>query len=227
MERTSAARRWRHSLGVGERPDAFDRAAHEVAESRANLLAAPEEALDVLHPLEVRDGHAARVREDVGEHRDPPLGEDRVGVERRRPVRALGDQARSDVSALAPLTWFSVAARTRTSHGSTSSSAFVTCSASSKPERSRCSRRQPSTFARSSPAGSWMPPAMSETAVTRAAVRELVGGHGTHLAVALDDTRCVGDTPTESPDCLLDDHDDADAGRLGPGQSRRPTTACP
>src|SRR5215211_6090426 len=51
-------------LGLGERPDALERVAHEVVQTSAAFLPAPEEALDVLHPLEVGDGHASGVGED-------------------------------------------------------------------------------------------------------------------------------------------------------------------
>ena len=62
----------------------------------ADLVAAPEEPAEILHPFEVRDGDAAGVREDVGQDRDAPLGEDRVGLERGRAVRAFRDQPRLD-----------------------------------------------------------------------------------------------------------------------------------
>src|SRR3712207_7182816 len=59
----------------------------------------PEELLQVLHPLEVADHHAAGVAQDVGddEHLVPPLVQHRVRVRRRRAVRSLGqDAARSE-----------------------------------------------------------------------------------------------------------------------------------
>jgi hypothetical protein len=52
--------------------------------------------LQVLHPLEVQDGDAARVREDVREDRDASLEEDAIGGRRRGPVRALDDELRAD-----------------------------------------------------------------------------------------------------------------------------------
>src|SRR4051812_2287987 len=73
-------------------PDAVERVGHLVGEPAADLVAVPEEAAEVLHPFEVRDGDAARVREDVGQHQDAALGEDPVPVDRRRPVRALCDE---------------------------------------------------------------------------------------------------------------------------------------
>ena len=66
-----------------------------LGELRADLVARPEEPSEVLHPLEVRDGDAAGVREDVRQDRDPALGEDLVRLERGRAVRALGDQPRA------------------------------------------------------------------------------------------------------------------------------------
>ena len=53
----------------------------------------PEIAHPVLHPLEVADGDAAGVGEDVGDDEDPLVVEQRIGGRRRRPVRALGDDA--------------------------------------------------------------------------------------------------------------------------------------
>ena len=61
----------------------------------------PEERLQVLHPLEVGDGDAARVGEDVGHEEDAPLAKDRVGFGRRRSVRALDDELRLDVTRVA------------------------------------------------------------------------------------------------------------------------------
>ena len=60
--------------------------------------ASPEQATEVLHPLEVRDGDAAGVREDVRQHEDAALGEDRVRLDRGRAVGALRDESRMDAA---------------------------------------------------------------------------------------------------------------------------------
>ena len=76
--------------------DAVERVAHLVGELAPDLVAVPEQAPEILHPLEVRDRDAAGVREDVRHDGDAALAEDLVGLDRRRPVRALDDQRRLD-----------------------------------------------------------------------------------------------------------------------------------
>jgi hypothetical protein len=63
---------------------------------RVHLVLAPEVLLEALHPLEVRDDDAARVREHVGQDEDAPVLEDRVGRGRHGAVRALADHRRLD-----------------------------------------------------------------------------------------------------------------------------------
>src|SRR5579859_4270697 len=75
-----------HSLALGQIPDTVKCVAHLLGEPLADLLTAPEKPAEVLHPFEVRDGYAARVREDVREDDDPALGEDRIGLDGRRAV---------------------------------------------------------------------------------------------------------------------------------------------
>src|SRR6188768_2830292 len=82
----------RHAPLLGEIPDAVERVGELLRELRPDLVARPEEPPEVLHPLEVRDGDPARVREDVREDRDLTLAEDLVRLERGRAVRALHDQ---------------------------------------------------------------------------------------------------------------------------------------
>src|SRR5262249_34152116 len=67
-------------LGAREREHVAERALHEVDQTRVDLLLAPEELLEPLHPLEVGDRHAAGVGEDVGHDEDAALVEDRVGL---------------------------------------------------------------------------------------------------------------------------------------------------
>ena len=57
-------------------------------------LLAPEEAGAVLDPLEVRDGDAAGVGEDVRHDQDALLVQDLVGALRRRAVGAFDDDLR-------------------------------------------------------------------------------------------------------------------------------------
>src|SRR5215208_390804 len=68
-----------HPLLLVQRPDALECVAELVVQPGADLVAVPEQAPEVLHPLEVRDGYAARVREHVREYDDPAVGEDPVG----------------------------------------------------------------------------------------------------------------------------------------------------
>ena len=53
-------------------------------------------AVEVLDPLEVGHGHAARVAEDVGDDEDAVLAQQDVRLGRRRTVRDLGEDARPD-----------------------------------------------------------------------------------------------------------------------------------
>src|SRR6266508_1964301 len=55
----------RDVLGLRELPHAVERVPELVGEPGADLVARPEEPAQVLHPLEVRDRHAAGVREHV------------------------------------------------------------------------------------------------------------------------------------------------------------------
>ena len=58
---------------------------------------APEEALQVLHPLEVGDHHAARVAQHVGDDEDVrSLIQNGVGFGRGRAVGGLGEDAALD-----------------------------------------------------------------------------------------------------------------------------------
>src|SRR2546421_3535888 len=75
-------------------PHAVECIGHLVRELEANLLAVPEQATEILHPLEVGHGYTAGVREDVRDDGNATVGEDRVGLERRRAVRALDDELR-------------------------------------------------------------------------------------------------------------------------------------
>src|SRR5262249_45023281 len=76
----------RDLLVLGHGVDAVERVAHLVGEFAPDLVAVPEQAAEVLHPLEVRDSDAAGVREDVRHDGDAALAEDLVGLDRRRTV---------------------------------------------------------------------------------------------------------------------------------------------
>src|SRR5690606_8108919 len=67
------------------------------AKLAVDLFDIPEERLQALDPLEVRDGHAARVRQDVRDDLDAPLGQDIVGLRRGRAVGAFHNHAGLDV----------------------------------------------------------------------------------------------------------------------------------
>ena len=66
----------------------------DVVQPRVDLLFLPEVLLQALHPLEVGDDDAARVREHVREDEDALVLEDLVGGRGDRPVRALADDPR-------------------------------------------------------------------------------------------------------------------------------------
>src|SRR5438105_7550311 len=68
----------RHRVALGELPDAIERVAELVGEPASDLVAVPEEAAEILHPLEVADRDPAGVRQHVGKNGDPALGQDRV-----------------------------------------------------------------------------------------------------------------------------------------------------
>src|SRR4029077_14849560 len=58
----------------------------------------PEEGLQVLHPLEVRDNHSAGVGDDVRDDEDPAVVQDGVRLGSDRGVCAFGDQPRANLA---------------------------------------------------------------------------------------------------------------------------------
>src|SRR5215470_887917 len=70
-------------------PRLLERAAHDVVELRVHLHFLPEVLLEALHPFEVRDDDAARVRKYVGEDEHALVLEDGVAGRRDRAVRPL------------------------------------------------------------------------------------------------------------------------------------------
>jgi hypothetical protein len=86
----------RHLPVAGQLADLVVRRRHEPLEPVVDLVLGPEVRLQVLHPLEVRHGDAARVGQHVGDHAHAVALEHRVGVGGRRAVGALDDEARPD-----------------------------------------------------------------------------------------------------------------------------------
>src|SRR5215218_2706849 len=72
-------------------------AGDDVVEPLVHLFLLPEVLLEPLHPLEIGDDDAARIREHVREDEDAPVLEDLVGGRRDRAVRALADDTRLHV----------------------------------------------------------------------------------------------------------------------------------
>ncbi len=62
-------------------------------EARVDLVLAPEEAGEVLHPLEVADRDAAGVGQHVGHHQHALVVQDSVGLRGGRAVGAFDDEA--------------------------------------------------------------------------------------------------------------------------------------
>ena len=76
--------------------DGMEGAGHDQPQPVVDLLLGPGEGLQRLHPLEVGDGDAAGVGENVGKNQDAAVEQDRVGLGQGRSVRRLGDQAGPD-----------------------------------------------------------------------------------------------------------------------------------
>ena len=71
---------------------------HDGLELLVDLGLGPVVAVEVLHPLEVADGHAAGVAQDVRDHEHAALEQDRVGLGRRGAVGGLGDDLGLDLA---------------------------------------------------------------------------------------------------------------------------------
>ena len=56
----------------------------------------PEKALQVLYPLEVADGHATCIGQDIRHNRNAAIIEDMVCLWRRRTIGSLNDQTGLD-----------------------------------------------------------------------------------------------------------------------------------
>src|SRR5205823_807617 len=66
-------------------------ALHDALQLLVDFVLGPVVALDILRPLEIGYGHAAGVRQNVGEDHDALLEQDMVGLGRGRAVGGLGD----------------------------------------------------------------------------------------------------------------------------------------
>ena len=87
---------WRPTQSLEERSAisaTSGKAQFMITSSFCVILQHPEETLQILHPLEIADGHAARVRKDIGDDNDA-LVEDLVGFRRRWAIRSLGNYPR-------------------------------------------------------------------------------------------------------------------------------------
>src|SRR5580765_7456083 len=76
---------------LGHGHDLVERLDHDPLESLVDGVLIPEVAAAVLHPFEVADRDAARVRQDIRDEEDPLLLENLVGVRRRGAVGTLAD----------------------------------------------------------------------------------------------------------------------------------------
>src|SRR5216110_2812207 len=86
-----------HLVLLRRHRDFVEGAHHDALEAPVHGVLVPEVAAAVLHPLEVAHGHAAGVREDVGNDEDALLLEDLVGGGGGGTVRALADDLRLDL----------------------------------------------------------------------------------------------------------------------------------
>jgi hypothetical protein len=62
---------------------------HDFLQPLVNQFFVPEEALPVLHPLEVRYRHAARIRQNIRNYEDPLVGQNGIGDGSGGPVGAF------------------------------------------------------------------------------------------------------------------------------------------
>src|SRR6185312_9834304 len=63
---------------------------------RVDLSFRPEEAGEILHPLEIADSHATGVADHVRNDEDTPLDQHVVGCRQGRPVGSFENEARFD-----------------------------------------------------------------------------------------------------------------------------------
>src|SRR5712692_35649 len=85
-----------HVMRVGIAHHFVEAVLNDVLQAPVDLVFAPEKPLPVLHPFEVADGDAARIRQNVGDHEHALLLQDFVGERRRGAVGAFAEDARLD-----------------------------------------------------------------------------------------------------------------------------------
>src|SRR5579875_561116 len=82
----------REATPLAHRQHLLESPLHDRPKLLVDLVLGPEERLQVLHPLEVADGHPAGVGQDVRDQEDPAVAQDLVGLRSGRPGGALHDQ---------------------------------------------------------------------------------------------------------------------------------------
>ena len=75
-----------------------ERLGHDLVQLAVDHVLAPVVAVQVLDPLEVADGDATGVAQDVGDHEDAAAEQDLVRLRRRRAVGGLGDDLGLDAA---------------------------------------------------------------------------------------------------------------------------------
>ena len=78
----------RNLVGLDARQHPFERAIEKLTFAPDHLIFFPEELLEILHPLEIADHHAAGIAQDVGNNKDLVLApfEHEIRFRRCRPV---------------------------------------------------------------------------------------------------------------------------------------------
>src|SRR5215469_11287029 len=77
------------------------RSLHDMRKFGTNLFLGPEEALEILYPLEIADSDACGISQDVGNHPNTSLEKDVVSLGSGWPIGRLGDQACLDALGVA------------------------------------------------------------------------------------------------------------------------------
>src|SRR5471032_1876852 len=105
----------RYFLLLRHLPYRVERFAHDAGQAAVDLFVGPEEAREVLCPLEVADGDAAGVGQHVWHDQDATLGQDIVGSWQGRAVGAFQDDLGADFCARSAVICCSSAAGIRMS----------------------------------------------------------------------------------------------------------------
>ena len=111
---------------------------HNLFQLLVHLLLVPEIALPVLHPFEIRNSNAAGIGQNIGNHKDLLLGQNRIRDKRGRSVGAFAKNLCLNPVRVADVITFSRAAGISTSQSISSASSLSTSSA---PRRIRESNR--------------------------------------------------------------------------------------